>query len=318
MKIRLIEGLGISDEELKKYSEKLEKEGHDFKAWNDVAETIEEQKRRMEDCDILMIVNHKVSGEMLEVNKNLKLINVAFTGFDHVAMDYANKNGIKVCNASGYSTISVSELIIGMLLQIYRKIKESDEATRKQKTQKDYYEGLEISGKKVGIVGTGDIGSATAKLFSAFGAEIYAYSRTEKEELKKIGVKYIPVEELFSICDVISINLPLNGNTRGMIGEELIGKMKTDAVLINCARGPIVDSKVLAQALNEEKIAYAAIDVFDEEPPIPADNPLLNCKNILLTPHIAFLTSESMLRRAEIAFNNTETFIEGNPTNLVN
>ena len=116
--------------------------------------------------------------------------------------------------------------------------------------------------------------------------------------------------------DVVSLNLPLNKETRGFISEDLIGKMKRDAVFINCARGPIVDNEALARALNEDRLGFACIDVFDMEPPIPADYPLLSAKNTLLTPHQAFISEESMLRRAQIVFDNVKAYLEGKPINV--
>lgn len=317
MKINLIEPLSISEDLLKSYKEKLESLGHEFNYYLDKATSIEEQKRRVGDCDILMIANSKLPKEAFEENKNLKLINVAFTGFDHVDMEKAKENAISVCNASGYSNTSVSELIIGLVIMIYRKIAEGNFNTRQGNTAASYYKGLEIAGKTVGIVGTGNIGLRTAELFKAFGAKIIAYSRSQKKEAIEMDIEYKSLKEVFKESDIITLHLPNNSQTKGMISRELIYSMKKDAILINCARGPIMDNKALADALNEEVLAFAGIDVFDMEPPIPADYPLLNCKNILLTPHIAFLTDESMIRRAEIAFDNTLSFINGNPKNIV-
>lgn len=143
--------------------------------------------------------------------------------------------------------------------------------------------GREIRGKKVGIIGCGQIGFMTAKLFQAFGAEVYAYARHEREEVKAAGIAYKPLDDLLRECDIISLHTPNNKETRGMISAEKIALMKKSAIFINCARGPIVDSKALAQALNEGRIAGAAVDVFDCEPPIPAEEPLLHAKNTLLT-----------------------------------
>ena len=147
--------------------------------------------------------------------------------------------------------------------------------------------GREIRSKKVGIIGCGQIGFMTAKLFQAFGAEVYAYARHEREEVKAAGIAYKPLDDLLRECDIISLHTPNTKETRGMISAEKIALMKKSAIFINCARGPIVDSKALAQALNEGRIAGAAVDVFDCEPPIPAEEPLLHAKNTLLTPHVA-------------------------------
>ncbi len=318
MRIKLIEPLSIPEELLSKYKEKLEKEGHEFVSYKDKAQTEEEFLERSKDAEILMIANTKLPDSVIEKSENLKLINVAFTGFDHVNVDLAKEKGIKVCNASGYSNTSVAELVIGMVLNIYRKISLGDPMTREGKTHLDYYRGLEIKDKTVAIIGTGNIGLETARLFKAFGANVIAYSRHENEEAKKLGVEYVSLEDAFKRADIVSVHLALNKHTRGFVNKDLLSLMKKEAIFINCARGPIVDNQALADLLEEEKIAYAGIDVFDMEPPIPADYPLLNTKNILLSPHIAYLTDEAMIRRAEIAFDNSLSFARGQEKNIVN
>ena len=177
-----------------------------------------------------------------------------------------------------------------------RYLQQADQAVRNGGTSAGLC-GREIRGKKVGIIGCGQIGFMTAKLFRAFGAEVYAYARHEREEVKAAGIAYKPLDDLLRECDIISLHTPNNKETRGMISAEKIALMKKSAIFINCARGPIVDSKALAQALNEGRIAGAAVDVFDCEPPIPAEEPLLHAKNTLLTPHVAFLSEEAMVRR---------------------
>ena len=137
------------------------------------------------------------------------------------------------------------------------------------------------------------------------------------EEALDMGIEYVSLEELMAQSDIVSLHVPANGETRGLISAERIGKMKPTAILINVARGPVVDNAALAQALNEGRIAGAGIDVFDMEPPIPADYPLLNAKNTLLTPHVAFATDESMLRRAEIVFDNLQAWMSGNQKNVI-
>ncbi|MDO5026637.1 MAG: NAD(P)-dependent oxidoreductase [Tissierellia bacterium] len=318
MKIKLIEPLSISEDLLEQYRQKLEDQGHEFVSYKDKASSEEEFLERSKDAEILMIANTKLPDSVIEKSEKLKLINVAFTGFDHVNVELAKEKGIKVSNASGYSNTSVSELVIGMVLNIYRKLSTGDTMTRQGKTHADYYKGLEIKDKTVAIIGTGNIGLETAKLFKAFGANLIAYSRHEDQEALKLGVKYLPLEDVFKKADIISVHLALNKHTEGFVNRDLLSLMKKDAILINCSRGPIVDNQALADLLNEEKIAYAGIDVFDMEPPLAPDYPLLNSKNTLLSPHIAYLTDEAMVRRAAIAFDNTMSFARGIEKNIVN
>ena len=277
-----------------------------------------------------------------------------------------------------------------------RYLQQADQAVRNGGTSAGLC-GREIRSKKVGIIGCGQIGFMTAKLFQAFGAEVYAYARHEREEVKAAGIAYKPLDDLLRECDIISLHTPNNKETRGMISAEKIALMKKSAIFINCARGPIVDSKALAQALNEGRIAGAAVDVFDCEPPIPAEEPLddllrecdiislhtpnnketrgmisaekialmkksaifINCargpivdskalaqalnegriagaavdvfdceppipaeepllhaKNTLLTPHVAFLSEEAMVRRTKIEFSNVYAYLDGKPENV--
>ena len=143
-----------------------------------------------------------------------------------------------------------------------------------------------------------------------------ACARHEREEVKAAGIEYVALDDLLRRSDIVSLHTPNNAETRGMIGAAQIAEMKPTAYFINCARGPIVDNVALAEALNAGKIAGAAVDVYDMEPPIPADYPLLSARNTLLTPHVAFLTKEAMVRRADIEFANVQAFLDGRPENV--
>ena len=175
--------------------------------------------------------------------------------------------------------------------------------------------GFELEGKKFGVIGTGAIGTRVAKIAQAFGCEVYAYSRTVKDLPR---IQFVGLEELLYNCDIISLHVPLNESTKGLIGKDEIALMKPDAVLINTARGPIVDSEALAEALNNGKIAGAAVDVFENEPPVSKDHPLLHAKNLIATPHVAFATKEALVKRAIIDFDNVKCWMEGKPVNVMN
>ena len=230
-------------------------------------------------------------------------------------MEVCRQRGVLVCNCAGYSTTAVAELVFGLVLGLARRIPACDGAARHGGTKAGLV-GFELAGKTFGIVGTGAIGTKTAQLFLAFGAKVIAYSRTVRPEVEAMGVEYTTLEDVMSRSDIVSIHTPNNAETKGMISKELIAKMRPDAILINVARGAIVDNAALADALNQDKLAGAGIDVFDMEPPIPADYPLLHAKNTVLTPHVAFATDESMLRRAEIVFQNVEAYLNGQPENI--
>ena len=315
MKITLLEPLGIPAQVLEQYKARLEAKGHSFTAYGDKTTDPAELIRRTGDSDIAIIGNTPLPGEVIRGAKNLKLLNVAFTGIDHVALDACKAKNVMICNAAGYSTQCVAELAIALTIACLRKMPACETATRTGGVGGPL-RGREICGRTVGIVGTGAIGTKTAQLFLAFGAKVIAYSRTVRPEVEAMGVEYTTLEDVMSRSDIVSIHTPNNAETKGLISKELIAKMRPDAILVNVARGAIVDNAALADALNQDKLAGAGIDVFDMEPPIPADYPLLHAKNTVLTPHVAFATDESMLRRAEIVFRNVEAYLNGQPENV--
>lgn len=196
-----------------------------------------------------------------------------------------------------------------------RKVGAADAAVRAGKTSAGLV-GTEICGKTVGIVGCGKIGCATGRLFKAFGARVLGYARHEHPEAVEAGIEQVSLEQLLTESDIVSLHLPNNDATRKSFGAEQFAQMKDGAVFINCARGAIVDNDALAQALNDDKLAGAGIDVFDMEPPIPADYALVNAKNCIFTPHVAFLTHEAMQRRAKIEFDNVIAYVEGRAQNV--
>ena len=316
MIIKLLEPLRVPESLIEELSAPLKEAGHDFVYYDEKTTDVDELAKRSEDADVVIIANNPYPKEAFSKAENLKLIDVAFTGVDHVDLEAAQDQGIQVANAAGYSNTAVAELVIGLTLDVYRRISFGNDSIQ-QGDEVVLYQGNEIRGKTVGIVGTGSIGMETARLFKAFGANLIGYNRTEKDEAKELGLEYVSLDELMAKSDIISLHLPLNGETKNTISREKLEMMKESAVLINAARGPIVDNDALAELLNDGKIAGAGIDVFDMEPPIPSDYPLLSAKNAVLTPHVAYLTDESMVARAHIAFDNVVKFIEGNPQNIV-
>lgn len=316
MKIVLLESLAISNDTLDGLTSSLLDKGHEFIAYDGIAKNIEIMKERVRDADILIITNSPLSGEVIKAAKKLKYVAIAFTGFDHVDLDVCKEKGIKVSNAQNYATEAVAELTIAMIISLLRNIILCNEVVRKEGTKLGLV-GNELNGKVVGIIGTGAIGFRVAELLKVFHCKLLAYSRTESSEAKKLGVEYVSLEELLSRSDIVSLHLPLNKKTKGLISAEKIAYMKKDAILINTARGPIVDSASLAQALNNEDIAGAGIDVFEIEPPIDTKHPLLNAMNTIATPHVAFATEESMIKRANIVFDNVHSWLKGEEKNIV-
>ena len=315
MNISLLEPLSVPEALIEELSEPIKKAGHNFTYYNTKTTDVDELIKRSAGQDVVMIANNKYPASVINASKDLKMLAVAFTGIDHVDTAACKENGVTVCNCSGYSNTCVAEQTIGMAISLLRYFSSCDKAVRQGGTSLGLT-GTEIAGKRVGIIGCGEIGTKVAKLFLAFDAEVVAYARHERENVKALGVKYVSFDELLSTSDIITLHTPNNASTKGLVGKEEFSKMKKSAVFINCARGPIVDNKALADALNEGKLKAAAIDVYDMEPPIPSDYPLLNAKNLLLTPHVAFLTEEAMIRRAYIEFGNVTAYLEGNPRNI--
>ncbi len=305
MNISLLEPIGISKEEVEELAKSLIKQGHSFTYYNNKTTDIDELIKRSQNQDIVMIANNPYPREVIEKCDKLKMIAVAFTGIDHVDEEACKERNIEIINCGGYSDVAVSELVIGLSINLLRKIKEADLATRSYQNSTGLI-GIELNGKTVGIIGCGKIGKQTAKLFKAFGCNILGYSRSQ---INDSNIKQVDVDVLLKESDIISLHLPSNKETYHFIDEEKINKMKNSAIFINCARGPIVDNCALADALNSNKIAGAGIDVYDSEPPLTKDYPLLNAKNTILTPHVAYLTKEAMIKRANIEFNNVTTYL---------
>ncbi len=315
MKIGLLEPLGVNAALIDELAAPIREAGHTFVYYDQKTTDPEELARRSMGCEVVMIANTPYPAEAVRAADSLRMLNVAFTGIDHVGLDACREKGIMVCNAANYSNETVAEMVIGMTIALLRKMEAASAAVRGGGTSAGLV-GREIAGRTVGVIGTGRIGVMVAKLFQAFGARVIAYSTTVKPEVEALGIRYVSLEELMSTSDIVTLHTPSNVSTRGMIGAELIGLMKPSALFINCARGPIVDNAALADALNEEKIAGAGIDVFHVEPPIPDSEPLLHAKNTLLTPHVAFLSEEAMIRRARIVFKNLEAYLAGTPENV--
>ena len=312
MKIVLIESLGITEEKLRPHVENLTSKGHEFISYERDLDS-EKQIQRLKDADVLMIANMPLKEEVVKACQQLKFINVAFTGVDHIPVALAQETGIAVSNASGYSNDSVAELVLGLTLSLLRKIPQVDPLTRSGGVVGTLV-GNELRGKTVGIIGTGAIGSRTAELFNAFGTKVLGYDPQEKD---LPNVTQVSLDELLEASDIISLHCPLIDSTRGLIDQAAIAKMKDGVIFINAARGPIIDSQALADALHSGKIAAAGIDVYEMEPPIPSEHPLLNAPNTILAPHIAYLSEESMEKRAKIVFDSLDSWLEGVQVNKI-
>ena len=303
MKIVAVEPIGISEARAQEIRQELALKGHEFVWYGDRKEDVATLIERMRDAEVVMVSNIPVREEVLSQCPKLQFLNVAFTGLDHIDMSYCMEHGITVKNASGYATEAVAELAVGLMIDVYRKITFLDGSIR-QGGVRGAFLGRELHGKTVGIVGTGAIGIRTAQLLQAFGCKVIAWSRTQKPEVVAMGIPYVSLEELMCTSDIISLHVPLTPETHHLISKELLSLSKPTAILINTARGNVVDMDALAECLRDGKIAGAGIDVYEKEPPLPENHPLLNAPNCVLVPHIGYATREAFDIRIDIILNN--------------
>lgn len=303
MKIIAVEPIGISEERAAAIAADLALRGDEFVCYRDRKEDAATLIERMKDAEVVIVSNIKIGADILSQCPNLKMLNVAFTGLDHIDLDYCQAHGITVKNASGYATEGVAELAIGLMLDLYRRITVLDADTRNSGTRNNFL-GRELRGKRVGIVGTGAIGARTALLLQHFGCEVVAWSRTPKKALMDQGIAYISLDELMRTSDIISLHVPLTAETHHLISREMLTLCKPTAILINTARGNVVDIDALADLLKEGKLAGAGIDVYEKEPPLSTNHPLVNAPNCILVPHVGYATREAFDDRIDIILNN--------------
>ena len=316
MKVVILESLRISDEEFDKLTKPLTDDGHELVIYTDGKSDDETLKARIKDAEILVIANMPLSAEVIDAAEKLQYISVAFTGYDHIDLEKCKEKGIKVSNAAGYSTHSVAELTFGLIISLLRSMIPLEKIVREGGT-KDGYRQTDLNGKTLGVLGTGDIGSAVAQLGLAFGCQVIAYNRSVKTELVEQGVEYKSLDEVLKASDIVTLHMPLTDETKNLIDKEKLALMKPSSLLINTAIGPIVDNDALAEALRNGIIAGAGLDRVDMEPPIPADYPLLDAPNTVLAPHVGYATDEAMVRRAKITFNNIVQWKKGQQENTV-
>lgn len=303
MKIVFLEPLGLSVERIENECNVLKTLGHEVIVYSDRCP--DKNIERASDADIVVESNMPLRKDFFDACPNLKMLSIAFTGLDHIDLQECEKRGIVVNNAAGYSTEAVAEETICMMIGLYRNIIENDKITRSCSGMA-IAPGREIANKIIGIVGLGAIGQRTAKLAQAFGCKVIAWNRTPKIV---DGVTLVDKETLLKESDIITLHIALNDETRNFISAKEIELMKPSAVIINAARGPIINTKDLANALKNGQISGAALDVFDTEPPLDKNNLLLNLPNTILMPHVGFATKEAFEQRLEIVIKNVERFV---------
>lgn len=313
MKIVFIEPLGMEENSVMQQCQALKNAGHEIVFYDNRREDEQELIERAKDAEIIVVSNIPLRKNFFENCPRLRMLSVAFTGVDHIDLKACKERNITVCNAAGYSTQAVAELAIGMIIAVYRKIVGGDAITRIGSDRQNFL-GTELHGKTVGLIGTGAIGQQVARLAHAFGCKVIGFNRSGKP------AEYVELtdkETLLKNADIISIHIPLTADTRNFIQEAEFGLMQPHAILINTARGPIVNQDALYNALKKGKIAGAALDVYDQEPPLPANLELFNAPNLLMLPHMGYATKEAFSIRLGIVVKNVEMWITGTPQNLI-
>jgi glycerate dehydrogenase len=316
MKIVVLDGYGLNPGDLS------------WSAWETLGElkvydrtSPSELLERSEGAEVLITNKTLITADDMALLPELKYIGVLATGYNVVDIDEAKARGIVVTNIPAYSTASVAQMVFAHILNITQRVGYyADENVRGRWTNNAdfcYWDTnlVELDGKKMGIVGYGNIGKATARIALAFGMEVLAYTSKEQKDLPQ-GVKKATLDELFAESDVISLHCPLTPDTKELVNANRLKTMKRSAILINTGRGPLINEKDLADALNEGCIAGAGLDVLSVEPSV-AGNPLLSAKNCFITPHIAWATKEARTRLMDIAINNLRSYQEGNIINNV-
>lgn len=295
-------------------------------------------KERQEAEIISCFTFSRVTAEILKQFPNLKLIALRCVGFDHIDIDYCKEHNIAVVNSAGYGNITVAEFAFGLMLDVTRKIARSYMNLKNEHLDKDVYTGFELNGKNLGIIGTGAIGAEVIRIAKGFGMNVLAYDLYPKNELvEKYGVKYVELDELLKESDIISLHAPSTAENFHMINEEKINLMKSHSVIINTARGELIDTKALYEALTSNKIFGAGLDVLEAENILTKpestwafdyltddtikqtliNERLLKLHNVVITPHIAYNTQEAEDRILHITGINIDSFFNGELKNSV-
>ena len=275
------------------------------------------------DSDIVILDKPPITRALLDQCPSVKMITLFATGYNQIDVVAAREKGIPVCNVPGYSSYAVSQLAAALLLEICTQVGRHSEAVRagKWKDASFFCEiapGLtEIAGKTVGVIGYGGIGQAFGRIMKAMGAKLLVYSRHRHPELEDELTRWASLEEIYAESDVISLHCPLNDDSRGMIDAAALAKMKDGVILINTARGALIDEQAVAEALRAGKLRALGQDVFAVEP-ISPDNPLRTAPNAYLTPHMGWAPRETRARLVELVAGNVRAFLEGRPVNVVN
>lgn len=320
MKIVVLDGYTLNPGDLSWYA--LEQFG-DLTVYDRTVYNNNDIIKNIGDADVVFTNKTPINKEILDNTSSLKYIGVLATGYNVVDVATAKAKDITVTNVPDYSSKSVAQFTMALILELCHHIGAHNNAVQQGDwiKSKDFsfwnYPLIELAGKTIGLIGFGKIGKATAKLAEAFGMQILVYNRTIYPDFESDNLMFVGLDELLHNSDFISLHSPLTSETNHIINEASLDKMKESAFLINTSRGPLVNEQDLAKALSNGKIAGAAVDVISEEP-MKEQNPLLNAKNCIITPHIAWAPKEARQRLMNTTVDNLKAFLEDKPQNVVN
>ena len=285
-----------------------------------------------EDVEVISVfIYSRLNRETIDRFPRLRLIATRSTGYDHIDVDYAKSRGIQVCNVPNYGDETVAEYTVALILCLLRKLKPTFERVSRGVFTRDGLRGTDLRGKKVGVVGTGRIGSRVIKILSGFDVELLAYDLRENRKLvERFGVRYVQLEELLSSSDIVTLHVPYSRKTHHMINRDNIKLMKRGSYLVNTSRGPVVETEAVHRALEEGILAGVALDTFEGEEVWIEEElflsrsdvsailvkhalenfHLLHLENVILTPHNAYNTKEALMRILETTLGNINSFLE--------
>lgn len=278
---------------------------------------------RIGDAQVVYVNKTPITADTIRRCHELKFIGVLATGYNIVDVEAAKQAGVVVSNIPSYGTDAVAQYVFALLLELCHHVWAHSESVKAGEwtASADWcywkYPLVELAGKTMGVIGLGRIGKRVAEIAEAFGMAVLAYDENRRPELETEKCRYTGLDELLAKSDVISLHCPLFPSTAGMINRAAIDTMKDGVILINTSRGPLIVEEDLREALERGKVGAAAVDVVSQEP-IRADNPLMNAKNMVITPHIAWAPIESRQRLMDIAVDNLKCFLDGSAKNVVN
>ncbi len=337
MKIVVADPIFLPEE----YKTRLEALG-ELEIYDSIPESMDEFLMRVKGAEIIIVGRYGFKEDSFRAASKLKMISLWQTGYDNVDLKAASEKKVVISNVPNYSFDSVAEFVFALSLILLRKTCIADSMLRtpsgrplncpiifrntctvdprfvKGRFDWRYYLGSELKGKTLGVIGTGNIGKRVIQIAHGFNMNVLsttAHPSPEKE--KKLGVSFVDLDTLLPECDILTLHVPLTPKTERMIGSFQLARMKTTSILINTSRGKVIDEAALVNAIREKRIAGAGLDVFEIEP-LPIESPLMNLDNVVLTPHIAFLTEESIDECTYVCIENIEMFLKGTPQNVVN